>query len=161
MCEIMRTFTFKNVDPLSVLPSKETTCEIEMELKTEKDKNILSMSGSIGDVYCGQCFDEMAETSLKENDLFRCLYKLWKLYHLNDMHAGTPEQEEALKQARKENIIPSGDYTKDCEFLKSKNLYEVTLPDGTPYKYGHSWLYEPIPEDDLQIIKMLIKTGTL
>lgn len=29
--------------------------------------------------------------------------------------------------------------------------------DGKPYKYGHGWLFEAIPEKDLQRIKELIK----
>lgn len=111
---------------------------------------------------------------------------LWKRNHLNDMHAGTPEQEkfladhenereavakelfEAEWNAKKAEFGYSDDlkdwwmkeffyhapshYDISCEMLRRGGLYEVQL-DGKPYKYGHSWLYQSIPEEDLTAIK--------
>ena len=78
------------------------------------------------------------------------------------MHAGTPEQEEAIeKWEAKGNKY---DYKKVCEMLKDCGLYEVPLAanligtrkaDGKPYKYGCGWVIANIPEKDLEEIKNL------
>lgn len=68
------------------------------------------------------------------------------------MHAGTVEQEKAIKEW--ENKGNKYDYKSVCEYLKSINLYEVEY-NGKPYKYGLAWLYQAIPEKDLKEIKEL------
>lgn len=76
------------------------------------------------------------------------------------MHAGTPEQEEAIAKWKAEGN--EYDYKKVCEMLKNRGLYEVPLTadligtrkaDGKPYKYGHGWVIFNIPEKDLAEIK--------
>lgn len=84
---------------------------------------------------------------------FAEIARLGETYHLNEMHAGTPEQEKAIKEA---GIT---DYRECCEYLKNIGLYEVTLPDGSPYKYGHRWLTKEIPEADLKEIEDILKRG--
>lgn len=111
------------------------------EIKTPNNKDIVSV---------GQNLDEIAEY-ITDNETFNTIYRLWNLYHLNHMHAGTPEQEEALERAEKDKNIKLHDYKEQCEYLKSVNLFEVEY-NGKPYKYGHGWIYYPIPEKDLQII---------
>jgi hypothetical protein len=104
----------------------------------------------------GQCLDTLAE--YVDNPLFKAIHMLWKNYHLNDMHAGTIEQEQAIAE-----WVANGnkyDYNTICEHLQSIGLYEVEV-DGKPYKYGHGWLYRAIPEDDLSLIKKIIQTGEL
>lgn len=98
----------------------------------------------------GQCLDSIAKRT--KNKQFMEIYRLWKLYHLNDMHAGTIEQEEAIKDW--ESKGNRYDYTSACEYLKSVGLYEVEH-NGKPYTYGSGWLYWDIPEDDLKIIQAL------
>lgn len=109
----------------------------------------------IGTMYSGQCLQEvmkrvsLCDTSRFDVEGFTEVYNLWRTYHLNDMHAGTPEQEEALKNCK------SHDYTERCEYLQAHGLYEVEH-DGKPYKYGYSWLYEEIPANVLNRIKEII-----
>lgn len=131
---------------------KINTPEIEMTLKEESGKSVLSICGSIWnskhtDIVCGgQCLDEM-KRFLNKDELFNKLYRLWKIWHLNDMCSGTEKQESAL--IAKFNKIP--DYDTACEYLKSINLYE-----DNGYKYGSSYLYRPISDEDLATIKMLL-----
>lgn len=100
----------------------------------------------------GQLLDELDKFKyLGGDELFRKIRRLWKKHHLNDMHAGTPEQEKYLKEHR----TWRGDYDKDCALLKEAGLYEVEL-DGKPYRYGERWLYRPIPEEDLAEIRKLL-----
>lgn len=102
----------------------------------------------------GQCLDEIWErTRVKPFDK---VYKWWKLYHLNDMHAGTQEQEQYLKEHKTEVdalYIPGhiGLYEAKCEVLKRAGLYTVKV-DGNDYTYGYGWIYYPIPQNDLDDI---------
>lgn len=97
-------------------------------------------------------------------------YDLWSKYHLNNMHAGTPEQEKALEEWKAQGNIY--DYEKAYDYLKSIGLYEVPIStidkDVNPqfidcekgtYKYGYGWLKERIPEEDVQRIECLIKNN--
>lgn len=127
---------------------------IEAELKeNEKGQVVFSVCGystysnGKGYMMCGQCLDTMYKYA-KVNPTFKKLYRLWKLYHLNSFKAGLPCQEKAVKEYTKNNPY---DYTKVCEYLKAKDLLVV---DG--YRYGSSWIYEPIPQEDLEKIKELL-----
>ena len=97
--------------------------------------------------------DELSKLEV-ENKLFATIKELWHKYHLNDMHAGTPEQEESLK---KENLLSANDFEKACEYLKSIGLYEVEY-EGKPYRYGSGWLHFPIPKKDLEKIHLILNT---
>ena len=102
--------------------------------------------------YCaGQCLDTIAK--YVHSAQFKEVYELWKRYHLNGMHAGTPEQEAKIAE-----WIEAGnryDYTEVCEMLKECGLYEVNFTgktvgriyDNEPYKYGCGWVIEDIPEE--------------
>ena len=110
------------------------------------------------DIICGgQCLDDLAEYELENQQLFNFLYAMWKKYHLNDMHAGTPEQEEAINKWKADGHVY--DYAEACKYLESIGLYEVEyhgLEFNGMYKYGHGWLYQPIEEDDLdKLLKVL------
>ena len=103
----------------------ENNAYIEIEVKNGK----LSMSGSCNGS-AGQCRDSIKP----KNDEQKQLIDIWKQWHLNDMNAGTVKQTEALKDFK-------GDYTAQCEYLKSVGLYD---DDG--YKYGTAWLKRGLPE---------------
>lgn len=102
------------------------------------------------------------------NALFQEIKDLWHKYHLNGAHAGTVAQEDALKVARSKGLLgPRGyDYDKSVEYLKKVGLYEVNLTPTEkkynpkyakqPYKYGHGWLYRPIPANDLARINRIM-----
>lgn len=130
--------------------------EVEIELE-ETDKGYrFSASGAVYNqtktdwITGGQCLDSIAK-HLRTLE-FMEIYRLWKLYHLNDMHAGTREQQAAVDAWKAEGN--RYDYTAACEYLKSIGLYEVEH-EGKPYKYGHAWLYWEIPAEDLEKIKAL------
>lgn len=120
-------------------------------------------SGHAGAACWGQCLDSIVPY-LKRNKLFNEVYSFWKKYHLNGMHAGTPDQEKAIKE--KEASGWRYDYTEACEYLKSIGLYEVNYTglacghryNNEPYKYGHGWLIQEIPASDLERIEHIINT---
>lgn len=80
---------------------------------------------------------------------------MWKRYHLNGMHAGTPTQEKAVAEWKATGN--KYDYIAACEMLKEKGLYEVPFTGitigkryhGEMYKYSHGWVVQDIPADDL------------
>lgn len=96
---------------------------------------------------------------MEHQGLFAVLYMMWKRYHLNNMHSGTPEQEKAI--AVQEALLGRRlEYKERCDYLESIGLYEVEyhgLEYNGMYKYGHAWLYQPIDEDDLKEILRLLK----
>lgn len=107
----------------------------------------------------GQCFDTLLELFKEDNtpvpDLFQKIYDFWKKYHLNDMHAGTPRQEAAIKDKFSDKY-PG--YEKAVKWLEEINLlYDPELKDrnGKPYKYGSAWLKQDIPQVDLIQIEQL------
>ena len=132
---------------------KDCEVVVTIELKESEGKSVFTASGDIWqpdhtDILCGgQCLDTIAEYI--KDPKFNEIYRLWKLYHLNDMHAGTPKQEAAVADwVAKGNRY---DYYTVCNYLE---LIDLLVDDG--YKYGTSWLYEAIPDDDLNKIKELL-----
>lgn len=119
--------------------------KVEINLKKEDDKIVFSACGDYPH-WGGQCLDFMNDT-LQGDILWDKIYRLWKLYHLNDMHAGTPRQENLLKMGRLAGVDLSN-YDKELDFLR-EYFVECDELDGKPYKYGTKWLYRPIPENDL------------
>jgi hypothetical protein len=157
MQRIRKEFTFDKVAYTSSRRVNQPV--IEMELRgVDTDKPELSICGELWNathtdiVMGGQCLDEMKKfKELRFNTLFKKLYKWWKLYHLNDMHAGTVKQEQALDDAKKSGVKIYS-YDDSCKYLESIGLLE---DDG--YKYGSAWLYRQIPDDDYKEILELLE----
>lgn len=139
----------------------EVTVDIEL---SSGDKPVLSIDASVWNnqktdvVACGQCFDRLLPF-FRDDKVFKELFRLWCKCHLNDMHFGTPEQENWLMSHGfgKPN---ANDYDKHCEALKNAGLYEIKV-EGKPFKYGHEWLYWPIEASDMASILSLINDGTV
>ena len=99
----------------------------------------------------GQCIDTIAEYI--KTPLMQSIYSMWKKYHLNGMHAGTPEQERYVKMYKAENG-GKYDYVQCCEYLKRCGMYEVNFTGKTvgrmynnePYRYGCGWVVDDLPE---------------
>lgn len=121
-------------------------------------------SAMIGQRCGGQCLDSIARHSgdLEDRETFRTIYGWWKKYHLNGMHAGTPEQEKAVEEWKKAGN--KYDYSAACEMLKERGLYEIPYTglacgrkySGELYRYGHGWLVQEIPADVLQSMICLL-----
>lgn len=153
-----RTFTFDKID-FNGTGRRINLPTVELELKYDnKGRPCVSICGEVWNskhtdiIMGGQCLDEMAKfNSLANNSLFCKLHRLWQKWHLNDLHSGTIKQEQALEDARKAgNRLCC--YEDSCKYLESIGL----LVDDS-YKYGSSWLYREIPEDDLKEIKDLLE----
>lgn len=73
---------------------------VEMEYKQDGDKKCFSVSANVwntrhSDIVCGgQCLDTIAPY-MNNNSVFSEILRLWKLYHLNDMHPECEHQHAA------------------------------------------------------------------
>lgn len=132
---------------------KRNTIEISLTLRQTRRGLEFSAVGAVWNqgmtdwTTGGQIIDSILNLARKSNLSSSAIFvleeinDLWKKHHLNSAHAGTEEQEKALEGF-------SGDYEARCNRLKELGLYEVEH-EGKPYKYGHGWIYRPIPEEDL------------
>jgi len=84
--------------------------------------------------------------------------KTWDKYHLNDMKAGSPRQEIAIKAWELGGA--KYDYTAACAMLKELGLLEDSeyLHEGKPYKYGSAWLKTEIPTEVISFLASLPKS---
>lgn len=76
------------------------TVTVDMEYKEKSNgQKVLSVSGMVWNsrrsdcIMGGQCLDEIAH--YVKTPVFREIYRLWKLYHLNDMHPECEHQAAA------------------------------------------------------------------
>lgn len=177
-----KTFNFGKIDYMD-RGRKDCAVDVTIYLEEKGGEKVLDKDGNFTGSYCnkyieftasgniwnyrhsdiysgGQNLDEIAK--YVKTPLFQRIHTFWKKYHLNGMHAGTPEQEEAVTKWEAEGN--KYDYKKACEMLKNRGLYEVPLTadligtrkaDGKPYKYGQGWVIANIPAKDLKEIKNL------
>lgn len=124
---------------------KKNDAKAVVEITLTED-GVFTASGSTAH-YAGQCLDEINKIIIP-NETFDLIYKMWKLHHLNDMHAGTEKQEQAL--AEKFGGVNANKYTEQCEYLES-----IGLLYDNGYKFGSGWLKREIPQADLELIKSL------
>ena len=96
-----------------------------------------------------------ANFDYKNHKAFKTIYRIWKLYHLNDMQAGSPQQTAYLNTLTR----PEGAdcYTWECSKLAEVDLYidNSYLVDGKPYKYGTRWLKSELPMEVIKEIRDL------
>ena len=170
--EKRRKFDFGKIDYFGT-GRKINAVEVNFGLQENNDGSVcFTASGEVWNhihtdiVAGGQMLDadELLEIEAKSK-LFKTIKELWQKYHLNALHAGTPEQEEDLRTAY-QKCRESGnfdvlsyhyDFTEACEYLKSIGLYEVEY-DVKPYRYGSGWINNPIPKDDLDKIYLILNT---
>lgn len=101
------------------------------------------------DHYCGgQCVDTVAALFPHDKKAQRML-AIWERWHLNDMKAGSPAQEEFLRANPVSFKYPETHYDKAGEALAAAGLNPDPnyLHNGEPYKYGHAWIKENLPAE--------------
>ncbi len=128
---------------------------IELTVKeNEKGKEILSICGEVFEKgkrtpkRAGQCEDFIAVEFHAQG--LEHFIAIWKKWHLNDLNAGTPQQEAAIiEMFGKES---ADNFNAECGYLKSIGLYEVEV-EGKPYAYGNGWLYREVPKEEMDFAK--------
>lgn len=143
--------TTKGKHYLGTYPKHGGACNLTFELKQGKQGLVFSMQGERWQTHKrdidwgGQCCDELVKAFPNDKKAAR-MVEIWKEWHLNDMNAGTHEQDaELAKHVYPGYSVEKSHYDWACKILKAAGLYEVML-DGKPYCYGRAWLFRPLPE---------------
>lgn len=104
-----RTFTFG--------AANKATCTIEMELRKEDDKEVLSVIGYVNKVVSGQCRDVVLEY-YGDNPLAAEICDLWEKYHLNNMY---PDCEHGINEKLADKKITVNTYRQTIETITKIN----------------------------------------
>ncbi len=84
-----KIFVFGKID-FEEAGKKTNLVTVEMEYKEQGNKKTFSARGNVWNnrgtdtICCGQCLDTIAKYI--NDPVFSKIHRLWKLYHLNDMH---------------------------------------------------------------------------
>ncbi len=160
----MNTSMFHRVIYAGNAPDRQGKIFLKIKITDGK----LSISGVVGPLKsgncrgsCGQVLDELP-TAKPVGDLTREqlleLYVVWSRWHLNDMKAGSPAQENFLRIHEHEGSFT---YTQQCDVLAKANLNPDPdyIHNGKPYNYGTAWLREELPEDVITFLTSLPVTS--
>lgn len=132
------------------MDAEKQRCKVTAEINDRNGDPSFSMSWEVAGSM-GQC----DETMKPRTDAQRKLLELWNRWHLNTLHAGTPEQEEALKKVKLDW------YDAQCEHLKSIWLLVVKHPKTwEDYTYWTARLTEDLPVDLWQEVEDAMDTIT-
>lgn len=118
---------------------------MRVTIRYDTGKGRLSLVGN-GRHGSGQVYEYLTtDKSAPGFTRFHChkLQYIWERWHLNDMKAGTPRQEEAVRNWKRNNLNKG--YNEACEMLSELG---ILVDDG--YRYGTSWLKEEVPVDVLE-----------
>ena len=83
--------------------------------------------------------------------------EVWNRWHLNDLKAGSPAQEQYLRDHPVNAVYPESHYDKASKALEEAGLNPDPgyLHEGRPYKYGTRWLREEVPAEVLEWLRGL------
>lgn len=120
-----RIFNFGKIDYHGTGIAANAVVITASYVEKEPGRKVFRASGEIynnrrSDIICGgQCLDEIAEYIT--HPVFQELHRLWKLYHLNDMHPEC-EHQEALGwlEAAKETV-PVYKFTMTVDTIRKQN----------------------------------------
>lgn len=216
-----KTFYFGGID-YNNTGRKDYPVYVTIEYREKDGKKVFTASGRIGARCGGQCLDTIAKYI--NNPTFNEIFRLWKLYHLNDMHPECEHQAAAGWRETAKESVPLYTFTMTTDAIREQNSiknavlqaaingeslrlsknkrlvlaldYSITshtetLPQPSApyyklksteikslgwlsesehprgilsrpcpvcgYKYGTSWVYFPIPEEDEQKIYNLLR----
>jgi len=125
----------------------ELTINQEADTRTAQTTTLESITNYKTLSMCGTGGQNREETAdinnykqlfVSESDL-NTITEVWQRWHLNDLKAGTERQQAFINKWTKDHKY---EYTAICEALKQAELYE-----DNGYKYGYSWLVDPLPEN--------------
>jgi hypothetical protein len=132
--------------------SGRKNCRVTVEVELNDGR--LSICGNIWnpqetDCYsCGQNIYTLAELLHGSHKMQR-IKAIWERWHLNDMKAGSPKQEEYLREHPVKAEYPQSHYEVASKMLADAGLNpdQTYLYKGLPYQYGFAWLKEELPAE--------------
>ena len=152
-----KSFIFKNLNCYDI----NCNVIVSIELKSPNTKPVFTASANVkkgrDTIAAGQCLDDIYkcfDRTREDFKLFETIYHMWSKWHLNDLHAGTIAQEEAVDEYFI-RMNKSYEYVEAKKYLESIGL--LYDKDENDYQYGTSWLYREIDPKDLETIKSLLR----
>lgn len=154
-----RTISFGKID-VNCTGRKINEVELDLYLKEDsKGRPVISVICDVWNknktdcIICGQCLNEIEVH--KNKKLYNEIREIWKIWHLNDAKAGSPEQYQILSEhfqgCRRT-------YEKEVEYLKKVGKYKVQF-NGQEIEWGKGWYYWEIPDKILKRYTEIIDTG--
>lgn len=158
---------FKVIRIGKVKPNRK---KIDVFCKIKFDGKRLSISGVVGPLQsgnvsagggCGQIVGSVAAGDFVEfadgwnKATVSKFFELWDRWHLNDLQAGSPAQQEAIRN--------SGlSYQEAVEKLEALGLNPDPnyLHNNKPYRYGSAWLMEEVPQEVIDFLDKLPTADT-
>lgn len=143
-----------------ITPTKVDGRPVFVTISYDAERPRLSLTGVEGPRFDGNAYGESGQITLRPEQAAEpwtmeevaLLGVIWERWHLNDMRAGSPAQEEHLRvlKARGEKP-PAGvsHYEWACRKLALQGLHpDRDWTDGG-YRYGSRWLCESVPDEVL------------
>lgn len=131
----------------------------------------LSITGVEGPQRNGDCWGSCGQIIMHEWDiqefapgwtpeLMQQFREVWDQWHLNDMRAGSPNQEAWIKANPQDYQYPKSHYEVYRDALTNAGLNPDPnyLKDGKPYRYGSAWIQEAVPQEVLDFLQALPDT---
>lgn len=121
-----------------------TALSVTIQYDDETGRLSLSWNGPDG---TGQCDFTLLDAEGQpgpgfSREMCSKLYEVWNRWHLNDMRAGTKQQEAAVREWK---MTHKYDYKEVCKYLDS-----IGLLFDAGYEYGTGWLKEDVPDGVLK-----------
>jgi len=141
--------------------------------KIQYNDGKLSISGVEGPLSSGNALGSCGQIIMSDWDIAQFapgwnaekvseFREIWNRYHLNDMKAGSPKQEEFLDSLDDDYRSAgfSSHYDWACSVLEEAGLHpDLTyMHNGSPYRYGSAWLREEVPAEVLEWLYALPDT---
>lgn len=153
-----RTFSFGNIDYTgNGIANNRVT--VDMEYQEHDGKKRFSVSANVWNarhsdiVAGGQCLDTIAP--YMKDLLFFEILRLWKRYHLNDMHPECTHQADAGWREIASKEVPIYHYTMTLDAIKAQNAVKNKVLEAA--KHGESCKL-PEPERVVLALDYSIKT---
>lgn len=127
----------------------------------------LSIQGVEGPLASGNCLGSCGQiirmAAAWTRPMLRRFFQVWKEHHLNDLRAGSPDQEAFLAGYAEGSAklaaagVNSDPYPDRSAALAAAGINPDPnyLHEGKPYVYGSAWLTTPVPQDVVDFLRNL------
>lgn len=143
-----KTFDFGKID-FEGRGRKCNAVTVDMEYKEDGDKKRFSVSASVWNAFHsdivagGQCLDSL-QPYFKHSPIFTEIFRLWKLYHLNDMHAACIHQAAQGWEEQAAEKVTLYVFTMTTEAIRERDALKRRIL--TAAQNGEAWKTSPVEQ---------------
>lgn len=143
-----KTFDFGKID-FEGRGRKCNAVTVDMEYKEDGDKKRFSVSAFVWNAFHsdivagGQCLDSL-QPYFKLSPTFTEIFRLWKLYHLNDMHAACIHQAAQGWEEQAAEKVTLYVFTMTTEAIRERDALKRRIL--TAAQNGEAWKTSPVEQ---------------